>query len=306
MLNARGAGNLQSAASRRTFYEYRAIQLPVCLTTRRVSYLCLPEWIDPPWKPLEPNSSSLMQTLIDLAFQLPVLMETFDKTRISMQLNTSDIENSQQILNEIKNNTLGIENAIEAWDSKIHRGDEKSTLFIENSPGSLESLKDETPVPYATTYTFPSFEIAAALMYSEMVKIFLYQLIIDLATCARGCSIVGSDTFPDINIEEYTTKATESADKICQSANYFLETHKRMIGRMVFLNPFAAAKSLLNGLNKTRTGDPGKDAVLKMKTEYCEAVNSRCKAEGLPVWHGMRLSADSFSRHRITTSKVYF
>jgi hypothetical protein len=292
MLNARGAKNLQSAASRRTFYEYRAIQLPVCLTTRRVSYLCLPEWIDPPWKSLEPNSSSRMQTLIDPAFQLPVLMEAFDKTRIAMQLKRSDTESNQQILDELKKDALGIEKAIDEWDTKIHGGAKKLTLFIEHCSESLQSLKDETTVPYPITYTFPNFEIAAALMYSEMIKIFLYQLIIDLATWARECSIGDSDALPDIDTEECSTKAVECADRICQSTDYFLEDHKRMVGRMVFLNPFAAAKSLLSGLSKTGTWDSEKDVLLKMKAEYCEAVNDRCKVEGLPVWDGMRLSAE--------------
>jgi hypothetical protein len=233
-----------------------------------------------------------MQTLIDTAFQLPVLMETFDKTRIAMRLNTSDTESSQRILDEIKRDALGIEKAIQEWDTKIHGGDKKLTLYVEQFSESLDSLDNETPVPYSTTYTFPNFEIAAALMYSEMIKIFLYQLILDLATCTRGSIKGDSDKFSDIDTEEYSTKAIESADRICQSTDYFLEDHKRMVGRMVFLNPFAAAKSLLSGLSKTGTGDTEKDALLKLKAQYCEAVNSRCKAEGLPVWDGMRLGAE--------------
>lgn len=293
MLNARGAENLQSAASRRTFYEYRAIQLPVCLATRRASYLCLPEWIDPPWKSLEPNSSSLMQTLIDPAFQLPVLMESFDKTRIAMQLKPADTGSSQQVLEKLKRDAFGIEKAIEEWDTKIYGGEEKLTLYNADFSESFGSLKDETPVPYLTTYTFHKFEVAAALMYSEMIKIFLYQLIIDLTTCARVGSANDNEKIFKIDSGKYTTKATESADRICQSTGYFLEDHKRMVGRMVFLNPFAAAKSFLGGLSNAGTGSPEKDALLNTKTKYCEAVNSRCKAEGLPVWDGMRLSADT-------------
>jgi hypothetical protein len=209
-----------------------------------------------------------------------------------MRRNTSDTESSQRILDELKRDAFGIEKAIEEWDTKIHGVDKKTTLYIEHFSESLESLNDETPVPYPTTYTFPNFEIAAALMYSEMIKIFLYQLIIDLAICARECSPNDSDTFPDVDTKEYSAKAIESADRICQATDYFLEDHKRMVGRMVFLNPFAAAKSLLGGLSRTRTGDPEKDAFLKMKAEYSEAVNARCKAEGLPVWDGMRLSAE--------------
>lgn len=48
MLKSRGVENLNSHASRRTFQEFRSIQLPICLTTRKVSFLCLHEWSKSP------------------------------------------------------------------------------------------------------------------------------------------------------------------------------------------------------------------------------------------------------------------
>ncbi len=86
ILKERGAAKLRPSTSRRTFYEYRAIEFPFDLVMRRSSFLSLPEWINSPWKLLEPHGATQSQTSIDIGFRIPVLMESFDRVRHATQV----------------------------------------------------------------------------------------------------------------------------------------------------------------------------------------------------------------------------
>jgi len=131
--------------------------------------------VDPPWKLEEPNSASYLQALIDPAFQLPRVMQAFDKIQAEMQLNPSNDETKCTILNTLVRVVLKVENAIKQWDNKLRGGDGSLEICIERSSGTIQMSDDDIPVAYSINFNFPNFEVGAAFIYCEMIKIFLYQ-----------------------------------------------------------------------------------------------------------------------------------
>ena len=265
--------------------------MTVSLATRRASFLSLPEWLNPPWNKYDPHSSNPLQTLIDSAILLPALMEYWDRSRRSAPLARVDNKIDPHIANNFVQDALGIQRAINDWEANLRGGDDKSHLYIAH----LATLKDSSEAEnsgrvWPISYTFPNFEIAAALMYFETVHIFLYGLLIEMVISAEN----GEDLDPkdsgiaghSLNIEELTTKSLECADRICQSFEYFFERDKRMIGRIVILSPFEAVRGLFARLHRTGTGDVNRDVSLAQKLRFCDEIAQRIKAEGLLIWDG--------------------
>ena len=140
------------------------------------------------------------------------------------------------------------------------------------------------------SYKFPSFEIAAALMYYETVHIFLYQFITEMILFTQTTnaldSIYASIPIQDFNIQVLTAKSLECADKICQSLEYFFQRDMRMIGRIVILFPFEAVRNLFARLHRIGTGDISQDVALAQKMRFCDEIAERIRAEGLLIWNG--------------------
>lgn len=92
-----------------------------------------------------------------------------------MQSDPSDDEDNFTILDGLIKIVLGVENAISKWDAKIRGGDGSLQIYKEWFP--IKVSNDATPVAYSAQFSFPSFEVAAAFIFCEMMKIFLCQLI---------------------------------------------------------------------------------------------------------------------------------
>ncbi|KAK0119670.1 hypothetical protein ONS95_011107 [Cadophora gregata] len=240
ILRGRGVGRLQTPTSRRTFYEYRAIQLPVDLVLRQASFLSSQEWINPPWKQSEPQSITHLQTVIDIAFTIPVLMQKFDLVQqrtAQVPEETSHLESLYQLM--IK--ALAVQRAFDNWELRLRGGDEISQLYIARLATSIkQSAVDNLESIYPVSFAFPTWDAASAAIYYDMSRIYLNGLLI-----AMQNAIYSSNTSSDmVNTQHVTIKSIACADRICQSIDWFFEDNKRMIGRMVVLAPFEAAKSL--------------------------------------------------------------
>ncbi|TVY23664.1 hypothetical protein LHYA1_G006565 [Lachnellula hyalina] len=195
-----------------------------------------------------------------------------------MQSDPSDDEDNFTLLDSLIKIVLRVGNAISEWDAKLRGGDGRLQIYKEWLP--VKTLDDATPVAYSIQFSFISFEVAAAFIFCEMTKIFLCQLIIDMTTCARGSTTDDYKSFSDIDIRKYKTKAMKSADKLCQSTDYF------------FCSAPADAQTLLCNLSKTGTGDPAQDALLELKVGFCESVQTSLRTEGLASMGGVNLSSN--------------
>jgi hypothetical protein len=242
--------------------------MTMSLATRRASFLSEPQWLNPPWTS-DPYSSNPLQKLIDSAVLLPALMEKWDKITQKSQRAGVDILMDNRPVDGFVQDALRIQTAINDWEADLRGGDDKSQLYIAHLSKTKISSEAE------------DFDIAAALVYYETVRIFLNGFLMELIIYAQNSKAV-----PCLSIQDLTTNSLECADRICQSLEYFFRSDKRMIGRFVILSPFEAVRGLVARLLQSGTGDVVQDALLVQKTRFCETIAQRIKAEGLLLWDG--------------------
>lgn len=258
------------------------------LATRRASFLSLPQWLNLPWKTHDLQGSNPLQTLIDSAIHLPALIENWDRTRLSTQLTGVENKIDISVVDNFMQHTLAIQRAVNDWEADLRGRDDKSQLYIAHLADTKYS--SEASIPWIFSYTFPSFEIAAALMYYETVHIFVYQFITEMILFTQAANALDSKycsvLVQSFNIQGLTAKSLECADRICQSLEYFFDRDMRMIGRIVILSPFEAVRSLFARLHQIGTGDVFQDVALAQKVRFCDNIAERIRAEGLLIWNG--------------------
>jgi hypothetical protein len=226
--------------------------MTVSLATRRSSFLSLPQWLNPPWKTHDSQSSNPLQTLIDSAIRLPALMENWDRTRVSAELTGADKKIDIHVVDDFVQEALAIQRAVNDWEANLRGQDDKSQLYIAHLADTQHS--SEASIPWIFSYKFPSFEIAAALMYYETVHIFIYQFITEMILSTQTTNALDSKypSIPvhDFTVQDLTAKSLECADRICQSLEYFFQRDMRMIGRIIILSPFEAVRGLFARLHQ--------------------------------------------------------
>ncbi|KAH7355129.1 hypothetical protein BKA65DRAFT_234358 [Rhexocercosporidium sp. MPI-PUGE-AT-0058] len=285
ILKGRGVEKVQTSTSRRTFFEYRAIQLAVDLVLRQASFLSSPDWIEPPWKQSEPQSNTRLQTAVDIAFSIPVLMQNFDTVRQLAQ--ASDNPNHSEDLFQLVAEALGVQEAFDRWDTRSRGIDGTNQLYIPRLVSSIEKPQvGNIGSIYPVSFTFSNWDTASALVYYEMSRIYLNGLLIHMEACFRQCNSNNSTSVNAVDAKNLTSKSIACADRICHSIEWFFEDHKRMIGRMVILAPFEAARGLFAQLCEVDCVDPELNASLKQKAKFCETVTQKIKDGGLPAWEG--------------------
>jgi hypothetical protein len=254
------------------------------LATRRACFLSMPEWINPPWKAAEPHSAANLQTVSDIAFRIPLVMEQFDHIHSLTHMRGPIVEWNKDIAHNLTLETLGIHSALEDWGSRINDPGSKLQYYtsrpasIAGSP-AIDAFKRIYPISFA----FPNWDNAAAFVYHAMSQIYTNSLLIDLERLTLHSYSPESKTVPpQIETRELMDESIECADRICKSVEYFLEDNKMLIGRMVVLAPFEAARSLFSQL-ETGTGDAEKDTFLVERVRFCDAVTQRIKDRGLPI-----------------------
>lgn len=286
MIRARGAKNLNSKISRRTFQEYRATMLTIDLASRRASWLSDPEWVNPHWKANDPNSDDILQQVVDIAFHLPPILEKFDRTKATIDADPSESENMENysILWNIIRKALGVETMMTEYEDRLLNAEPGKRLFI---PRPSTSKTDQGKI-YPVTYTFPNYDVASSMAYAEMIKMTVYNFLLEVTSFAnsiyKDAPRLQDSLFSGIDVKTYSQKAIISADRICMSLDYFLEENKKYITRMVVLAPFQGAMGIFKRHLEEGTGNAYFDQQLQDKVRFCEMVLGRSKQLGLPIW----------------------
>jgi len=280
----RGVENLQSPTSRRTFYEYRSIHRPISLAARKSNFLSLPEWIDPPWKASEPHSTTYLQTISDVAFQLPILMERFDRSRGSMQHFKLERNTNDRIMDTLIQDALDIQLELDRWERRLRAGNDISQFCIPRLSRTVESPKiDDLGNIFPVSYGYPNWDIASGLIYWDMVQIFLNTFLLGVVDYTNRHDIL-LPTLAMLNARDVRKKSIEAADRLCSSIEWFFKDNKRLIGRMVILAQFKSARSLYARLLKEGAKDELCHEELVRKSLFCEKVTERIQEGGLPIW----------------------
>ncbi|KAH7411180.1 hypothetical protein BKA64DRAFT_375477 [Cadophora sp. MPI-SDFR-AT-0126] len=208
-------------------------------------------------------------------------MQRFDSIHRSAQTSgdVSHLKGLYQLMVE----ALDVQKAFEDWDMRSRGGDESSQLYTPRpATRSERSEIDNLESVYPISFSFPTWDAASACISYAMSRIYLNSLLIAIQNAIHHLNI-SSDM---VDTKHLTRSAIACADWICQSIEWFFEDHKRMIGRMVVLAPFEAARGLFAQLCEGGTDDPELDASLKLKARFCKGVTQRIKDGGLPILEG--------------------
>lgn len=261
--------------------------MTISLASRRASFLSEPQWLSPPWAS-DPFSSNPLQTLIDSAILLPALMQKWDRITWKNQTHGLESESTKHcyFVDSFIQDTLKIKGAINDWEADLRGGDDKSQLYIAHLSKHLANVKvsseaEEPGTIFPISYSFPSFDIAAAVVYYETVHIFLNGFLLELILYPQTSNLSSRLSRHDLILE-----SLDCADRICQSLEYFFQRDKRMIGRFVILSPFEAVRRLYVRLLKTEAENIALVDLLVRKLRFCKTIAQRIKAEGLLLWDG--------------------
>ena len=86
-----------------------------------------------------------MQTLLDSAFEIPVLMEKFDGERNSPLV-------KPEVLNKFVEEALNILASLKRWETRIREGDDTSQLYMPRFTGLRHSTKEPCDVGSLSTF----------------------------------------------------------------------------------------------------------------------------------------------------------
>jgi hypothetical protein len=214
-------------------------------------------------------------------------MEMWDR---AVRTSESSVPIKQNALNTFKQDAWAIYTSLNKWEAEL-RGDDTTQLYIAHLAGSRFNSNNETEGPFPTiSYQFPSFDIGAALVYFEAVQIFLAELLVQMDMYSQKVLKIeetSENPTPEhhqINTRELTAKSLERADRICQSLDYFFEKDKRVIGQIVILLPFEAARSFYARVKGSEIASADQGAAVAERIRFCERVTEHIKAQGLLLW----------------------
>lgn len=286
ILKDNGVENLQSSTSRRVFWEYRVMEITISLITRRSSFLSLAEWLNPSWRPTDPHDKNPLQTLLDVALQIPSLMERFDTFS---HLTERDISVNASAIRVLAVEALTVQESLKDWKNNLCQGDKKSQLYIPRCTSEVNITGDihESGNVFSISYEFPGFDLASALIFYEAIQIFLYGFLVQMVEYDRKIGqALNVSTFatPPWNVCSLNTQSLECANRICQSVDYFFKADKRIIGRVVMMFPFESSRALYARMAENGTGNPQHKKILLRKLQFCDTVVQRFRDEGLPTW----------------------
>jgi len=258
-----------------------------------------------------------MQRLLDIAYLVPPIMEQFDS--VCAQRLDDDRIDSEPIL-QIRKRSItqkllrllcslhSVWHELQIWEAGLQNHDEAVLLYISKlsswsnaSRDPDESLRGKI---FAVTYTFPSFELAGALIYKAAVEIFVLELMADLKqhVVDRSGEISGSATASPTTTSEadfvMERKATgilaedilsrdsgdlqqmslDAARRICSALEYFFGQDKKMTGRLVALFPFETA---YRTFKKHSCADDGNGC--RRELLFCDMVAEQLQREGVPT-----------------------
>jgi hypothetical protein len=263
------------------------------------------------------HTTTPLQLLLDIAYLVPPLMEQFDsigtqtldQNRSPESVPRIRSQSIQQILSRLLRSAQSILRRLKTWEAGLQNHDEGVQLFISRFSSWSNASRDQDESLcgkiFAVSYTFPSFELAAALVYHEAVKIFVLELIGDIKQYIENrlegfsCSVaagpntmgkaddmikggIAGTTSEDISLRSVADlhqASLDAARQICSSLEYFFERDKKMIGRMVALFPFETAHRIFK-----KHGIAGAGNGCRRELLFCDMVNERLQTEGISTF----------------------
>jgi hypothetical protein len=253
-----GPSSLSSPSARDLFYGYRAFQMPLCYMQRKKSFLAMPEWLGLTWRGDTVLFNDHMQTMLDIAYQIPGEMQDFDE---SCSKSPEDLR--ERIL---RLGRLALQ--LDEWKIDMEMSCLASPYRIKTAmwPGFFTEVID-----------FTDLTVAMPFASSCGVRVHLFDLIRQIAEdlskhpeCYDSAQLVVRDAI---------SECLKWSRIACQCMESF-QVHKsefKMVGRLNSLFPFDAAWDTFSRFSRTYGMD------LPQEVRWCHNLAKRYDAVGLPI-----------------------
>lgn len=222
-------------------------------------------WLNPSWKYQHPRSLQPLQTLLDLAYRIPPVIDQFHtlvaaRTPARREAHCHEIQLSWD-------RAWSIRCDIEAWKGRLeenhrHRHPQESlyqTTFAAWDNRSVDPAEGRVGKIFPLAYIFSDLPIAASMTWYDAIQVCLAEYLIDMASHLRRSSehpfssgaeaqspwpgYIDSPLLADPTsvISQLKQEILDRTTRICQSAEYFFAADKSLVGPICFLFPNGVA-----------------------------------------------------------------
>ncbi|KAI4105073.1 MAG: hypothetical protein L6R37_002961 [Teloschistes peruensis] len=236
-----GVENIMSEEMRDLFHEVRTLEVTICLTIFRDSFLGSATWKNPAWGAESPTASSTFQKLLDLVFDLtPILPGWKHFKEASMAAEANFLENVHEGLHYLKKFLRCIDQ-LEEW--LIYTNAAQGEQLFQHRPAMWGYETDSHLSCFSYTYTYFDFSVAMAVTFYEAILVRVIGLISNTYGLLR--QVMAESVLIQLTEEQHALleetrtllsggKLYESATRICKSLEYFFEDDKALIGPNMF------------------------------------------------------------------------
>ena len=253
-----GVSNLSSSASRDLFYGYRTLQIPFCFTQRRAHFLAQRRWIDLAWRRDNVLSNDHMQTMLDIAFQIPGDVQDYDESRGQ---SPEDLRARIQRLRELALR-------LDEW---------KADMDMSCMSWPYRMKPATWPGVYTEAIKFEDLTVAMPFTSSCGVRVHLFDLVRQIAEdlsqyeeCHDSAQLI---------VQAAISECLKWSRTACQCMEFFQvqKSKFKIVGRLISLFPFDAAWGSFSRFSRTYGMD------LQREMRWCQGVARKYDACGLPV-----------------------
>jgi hypothetical protein len=249
-----GPGALTSRDSRDNFFGYRLAQVPFSFLERQGSFLGRPEWISFPWREGDPRFNHPRDTLLDIAYQVPIQIEAYDKTP-----NRTPNLNRRQL-----RKLNGLVAQLNEWKTDLFQN--YSAQIYTTEAAAWQGLHSEY-------IKFRDDGVAAAFTIYTGVRIELFALVRQLAEDLKG-----DDESALLILRGAIEEGFKWSRIACQCLEYFFTRERRVMGKVSCLFPFDSAWGTFAELSTKY------DQNMSLELRWCQTTAERIEAIGLPVF----------------------
>ncbi|KAH7311888.1 hypothetical protein BKA65DRAFT_542799 [Rhexocercosporidium sp. MPI-PUGE-AT-0058] len=247
---------LNTFAAQENFLGYRTAQVSFSFLERKGSFLSRPEWIDFDWRDDHPDFSHPAHRLLDIAYQIPAQMETFDKCA----------NQSPNALRRHLKKLNGMVSELNEWKRDLF--DEYSSEIPAYSTEAANWQGLHTDV-----IKFSNIIVATSFTLFTGVRVALFSLVRQIA------EVLKENDESAIPVLNFAIQESYKWSRIsCQCLEYFFARDQNVVGRLLCLFPFDTAWLTFAELSTSYK--------MNMSTEldWCTATSERIKESGLPVF----------------------
>jgi hypothetical protein len=251
-----GIVSLESPNMRAMFYEHRGVYIALCFLDRRSCFYAKNEWMHVALNDSAEHATSYYQTLIDIAYLIPELMEEYDSTGLA------SIGHLHQMLQRLRQ----FHDLLDYWKRNFE--------VTVNVPLVVVKETDSDDL-FPNEIHFAAMGAATSLLYYYAFKIYLNQMIIDIA---EDLALQGQP-IPGIR-SEAKDQALGYARRICRSLPYCFEKDKGALGKLISMFPFDSAWQTFVRAND----DPELDADYGREVDFCRLTARRYEQAGITLF----------------------